>query len=114
MITVAVLLLSFGDVQTALPPPAIVPDVVITTPRPDSVWCIRNTPRAGSRVRRTECRTHAEWVAVTEVRQDQANNLYRQDGRYLMDSEIVEAVADAAARDIARRRARQAAAPAGS
>lgn len=107
-------LLFLAVAQSAQPTPTSVPDVVITTPRPDSVWCIRNSPRAGSRVRRTECRTHAEWVAVTEVRQDQANNLYRQDGRYLMDSEIVEAVADAAARDIARRRARQAAAPAGS
>lgn len=90
-------------------PSAIVPDVHVTGPRPDSVWCLRNNRRTGSRVRRTECRTHAEWVAVVEVRQDQAANLYRQDGRYLIDSEILEAVADAAARDVARRHAREAA-----
>lgn len=90
-------------------PSATVPDVHVTGPRPDSVWCVRNNRRTGSRVRRTECRTHAEWVAVVEVRQDQAANLYRQDGRYLIDSEILEAVADAAARDVARRHAREAA-----
>lgn len=107
-------LASLSIAQEAPSASATVPDVHVTRPRPESVWCIRNNPRVGSRVRRTECRTHAEWVAVVEVRQEQAANLYRQDGRWLIDSEVLEAVVDAAARDVARRQARVAAANPGS
>lgn len=104
MLVAVLMSLSLGSVQDA-GAGSNVPDVVVTAPRPESVWCLKEKPLPGSRVRRTQCRTHEEWVERVAVEQDQADVLYRQGGRYLMDSELGAAVAEGLTLGAIRRRA---------
>lgn len=70
--------------------PTAVPDVVVSAPEANSVWCVRNPPRHGSRTRGTVCRTYAEWRAVAQAAHDQNDVVYRRRDPLLMDTRLQE------------------------
>lgn len=70
--------------------PTVVPDVVVSAPEANSVWCVRNPPRHGSRTRGAVCRTYAEWRAVAQAAHDQNDVVYRRRDPLLMDTRLQE------------------------
>ena len=79
----------------AAPPaaPTEVEEVVVSTPKPETVYCVRFYREPHARTARFTCKTHVEWRAIKVARHDTRTRTAAKlmERGFLFDTALIEA-----------------------